>query len=100
MWVALFCNFAKTNTKLQAILSGNLAGAKYLVYALILIVMMILNASPKFVAIRQKMNWRYLFGRLKGRKAVPAVTTEEIASQADVQPPETTKTETAEKEDE
>lgn len=71
------------NTKLQAILSGNLAGAKYLVYALILIIMMILNASPKFVTLRQKLNWKYLFDRLKNRRAKPVLTANGEATGAE-----------------
>lgn len=64
------------NAKLQTVLTGNLAGAKNLVYALILIVMMILHASPKFASVWEKLNWKTLSSKLKfGKKA--AKETEE-----------------------
>ncbi len=65
------------NAELQSTLTGNLAGAKYLVYALILIVMMIINASPKLAHLREKMTWKYIFGgaRRKREKAAAAADT-------------------------
>ena len=58
------------NVELNSILTGNLAGLKNLVYALILIIMMIVNSSPKLAPLREKMNWHYISSVLfKGKKA-------------------------------
>ena len=54
------------NTKLQAVLTGDLASLKYLVYALILIFMMILHSAPKLAVLREKLNWGYVSGKIKG----------------------------------
>ena len=48
------------NVKLQSYLTGTLAGAKYLVYAIILIIMMIVSSSPKLAPFREKLNWKYI----------------------------------------
>lgn len=56
------------NVQLRSLLTGNLAGLKNLVYALILIIMMIINASPKFVTLREKMNWSYVKSKLQSKK--------------------------------
>lgn len=53
------------NSKLQAVLTGNLASLKYLVYALILIFMMILHSSPKLAGVREKLNWKNFPGFIK-----------------------------------
>lgn len=56
------------NVKLQSYLTGTLAGAKYLVYAIILIVMMIISSSPKLAPLRQKLNWNYVSKKLFKKK--------------------------------
>ena len=49
------------NVQLRSVLTGNLAGLKYFIYAIILIVMMIFTSSPKFAPLREKLS-------LKNRK--------------------------------
>ena len=56
------------NVQLRSHLTGNLAGLKNLVYALILIVMMIITSSPRFAPLREKMNWRYIKSKLGSKK--------------------------------
>jgi branched-chain amino acid transport system permease protein len=56
------------NVKLQAYLTGDLAGAKYLVYAIILIIMMIISSSPSLAPLREKLNWSYLYRKLFSKK--------------------------------
>ncbi len=56
------------NVKLQAYLTGDLAGAKYLVYAVILIVMMIISSAPSLAPLREKLNWKYLSQKLFSKK--------------------------------
>jgi len=62
------------NVKLQSYLTGDLAGAKYLVYAIILIVMMMISSSPKLAPLREKLNWKYLSEKIfkKKKKATDA----------------------------
>lgn len=78
------------NVKLQANLTGDLAGAKYLVYALILIVMMIINASPKLAPLRAKLNWKYLWSRIRKKSvdvaAEPALNAEPEVGGSDCEP--------------
>ncbi len=57
------------NVKLQSYLTGTLAGAKYLVYAIILIVMMIVSSSPKLAPLREKLNWKYISGKIFKKKS-------------------------------
>ena len=71
------------NIQLQSSLSGNLAGLKYLVYALILIITMIFNASPKFAPLREKLNWKYLISKLRKKKESPAQTGEDSDNKSD-----------------
>lgn len=56
------------NVKLQSYLTGTLAGAKYLVYAIILIVMMIVSSSPKLAPLREKLNWKHIKNKLFEKK--------------------------------
>ena len=66
------------NVKLQSYLTGTLAGAKYLVYAIILIIMMIVSSSPKLAPFREKLNWKYISGKIFKKKSKDADTTEEV----------------------
>ena len=56
------------NVKLQSYLTGQMAGAKYLVYALILIAMMMISSSPKLAPLREKLNWKYLASKIFSKK--------------------------------
>ena len=56
------------NVQLRSILTGNLAGVKNLVYALILIVMMIISSAPKLAPLREKLNWGYVKAKLFKKK--------------------------------
>lgn len=53
-----------------------MADYRMILYAVVLIVMMILNASPKFAHIKSKLNfkslWRYIAKKISGRKAPAA----------------------------
>lgn len=62
------------NVQLRSLLTGNLAGLKNLVYALILIVMMIVNSSPKFAPLRDKMSWSYVKSKLGKKKNTQKAT--------------------------
>ncbi len=56
------------NVQLRSVLTGNLAGLKNLVYALILIVMMIITSAPKLAPLREKLSgnwWKKLFSKKK-----------------------------------
>lgn len=63
------------NVQLRSVLTGNLAGLKYFIYAIILIVMMIITSSPKLAPLREKMNWKYVWGKISKKK--PDVKKEE-----------------------
>ena len=47
------------NNQLAANLTGNLAGLKNFIYAIILIVMMIITSAPKLAPLREKLSWGY-----------------------------------------
>lgn len=66
------------NVKLQSYLTGTLAGAKYLVYAIILIIMMIVSSSPKLATFREKLNWKYISGKIFKKKSKKPNTAEEV----------------------
>ena len=55
------------NNLLRSTLTGNLAGLKNLVYALILIVMMIFSSAPKLAPLREKLSWKNVKAKL-GKK--------------------------------
>ena len=62
------------NVQLKSVLTGNLAGLKYFIYAIILIVMMIITSSPKLAPLREKLNWKYISGKIfKKKKSSPDV---------------------------
>lgn len=44
------------NVQLRSFLTGNLAGLKYFIYAIILIVMMIVTSAPKLAPLREKLS--------------------------------------------
>ncbi len=56
------------NVKLQSYLTGDLAGAKYLVYAIILIAMMMISSSPKLAPLREKLNWKYVSSKIFAKR--------------------------------
>lgn len=58
------------NFQLQTRLSGDLAALKFLVYALILIVVVIFNNAPALSTLRQKLSFKNLF---KKKKEDPSV---------------------------
>jgi len=62
------------NVQLRSILTGNLAGVKNLVYALILIIMMIVSSAPKLAPLREKLNWGYVKSKLFKKKQPNAET--------------------------
>lgn len=53
------------NFILQKNLSGDLAALKYLIYALILIVLIIFNNAPKLAPLKEKLSPRALFSRFR-----------------------------------
>ncbi len=52
------------NTKLQTVLTGNLAALKNLIYALILIVIVIYTNAPALKGFREKYNFRKLWDKI------------------------------------
>ena len=56
------------NTLLQAKMTGTLAGYKYLAYALILILVMMINSSPSFAPLKSRLNWQYVMDVLRSKK--------------------------------
>ncbi len=69
------------NVQLRSVLTGNLAGLKYFIYAIILIVMMIFTSSPKLAPLREKLNWKYLAGKIFKKKKTSA-TSEDVKEDA------------------
>lgn len=59
------------NFELQSKLSGNLAALKYLIYALILIVIVIFNNAPVFASLRERIAPRFIMQRIADRKRKP-----------------------------
>ncbi|MBQ6862706.1 MAG: branched-chain amino acid ABC transporter permease [Clostridia bacterium] len=59
------------NFQLQSHLSGDLAALKYLIYALILIVLVIFNNAPKLAPIKDKLSPKLLFAKITGKKRHP-----------------------------
>ncbi|MGN0543994.1 MAG: branched-chain amino acid ABC transporter permease [Acutalibacteraceae bacterium] len=59
------------NFELQSKLSGNLAALKYLIYALILIVIVIFNNAPAFASLRERIAPRFIMQRIADRKRKP-----------------------------
>ncbi len=64
------------NVKLTT-LGGDLAAAKYLIYAIVLITMMIFNAAPKLAPIREKLKIQTLFAFIKKKINSKAKAIEE-----------------------
>ena len=56
------------NNLLAANLTGNLAGLKNFIYAIILIVMMIITSAPKLAPLREKLSWSYWTKKLFKKK--------------------------------
>ena len=59
------------NALLQKNLSGDLASFRYLVYALILIILVIFNNAPMFAPIQQKISPRAIIARARAKKSKP-----------------------------
>lgn len=57
------------NFILQKNLSGDLAALKYLIYAIILIVLVIFNNAPKLAPIKEKISPKAIFGRMRKKKS-------------------------------
>ncbi len=64
------------NVQLRSVLTGNLAGLKYFIYAIILIVMMIVTSSPKLKPFREKYNLRALTAKIFGKKKSAAADSQ------------------------
>ncbi|MCQ2413389.1 MAG: branched-chain amino acid ABC transporter permease [Clostridia bacterium] len=60
------------NLKLSTVLTGNLAVAKDLVYALILILIVIFSNAPSLRSFREKYNFRAIIERLRKKEMDPA----------------------------
>lgn len=56
------------NVELQAKLTGDLAALKYLIYALILIIMVIYNNAPKLAGVREKLSFGNIMDKKKMKK--------------------------------
>ena len=56
------------NFQLQSHLSGDQAALKYLIYALILIVLVIFNNAPKLAPVKDKISPKNLIAKIKGRR--------------------------------
>lgn len=67
------------NFQLQANLSGDLAALKFLIYALILIIMILFNNAPAFQPIREKLNLKNLFAKAKRGHKRPEVVNDDDA---------------------
>ena len=59
------------NVQLQAHLSGDLAALKYLIYALILIIMVIFNNAPALVPIKERISPKANLAKYRKRKPAP-----------------------------
>lgn len=59
------------NFLLQNNLSGDLAALKYLIYAIILILMILFNNAPVFRPLREKLSFKSLWSKLTARRAKP-----------------------------
>lgn len=67
------------NTRLATILTGDLAVLQNLLYALILIIIVIYNNSPKLKGFRDKYNLAALFKKIFKPKTDPSVVTDDAA---------------------
>lgn len=56
------------NFVLQKKLSGDLAALKYLIYALILIVLVIFNNAPKLAAVKERLSIKNLIAKIRSRR--------------------------------
>jgi len=73
------------NVQLQAKLSGDLAALKYLIYALILIIMVIYKNAPKLATFRDKVSVDALMAKVRKPKAVdPGHRTSDDADWANI----------------
>ncbi len=59
------------NFQLQSHLSGNLAALKYLIYALILIVLVIFNNAPKLAPLKDKLSPKALLAKITAKRRHP-----------------------------
>lgn len=70
------------NSELQSVLSGNMAGFKYFVYALVLIFVMIFNTSPKMAAFKNKFSrkniWSFIVKKILRKKTKAKETNDEL----------------------
>lgn len=60
------------DTKLQTILTGNLAVLQDLFYALVLIILVIYNNAPALKSFREKYNLKSIFAKFKVKKSDPS----------------------------
>ena len=67
------------NITLQAKLSGDLAALKYLIYALILIVIVIFNNAPKLAPIKERISPKAALMRMRRRKNRPELISDDAA---------------------
>ena len=67
------------NFQLQAKLPGDLAALKFLIYALILIVLVIFNNAPRLEPLKEKISPKAVIGRMLNRKKEPGVITDDSA---------------------
>lgn len=58
------------NFYLQKYLPGDLAALKFLIYALILIVLVVFNNAPKLAPIKEKLSPRAIFNRARAKKRI------------------------------
>ncbi len=72
------------NFELQSKLSGNLAALKYLIYALILIVIVIFNNAPVFASLRERVAPRFIMQRIADRKRKPEDISDDKAEWSNV----------------
>lgn len=73
------------NVQLRSVLTGNLAGLKNLVYALILIVMMIITSAPKLAPLREKLSGNWIKNLFFKKKAKEETAPEGGESASDAQ---------------
>lgn len=72
------------NFELQSKLSGDLAALKYLIYALILIVLVVFNNAPALAVIKERIAPRYIFARMAEKKRKPEDISDDKAEWSNV----------------
>lgn len=72
------------NFELQSKLSGDLAALKYLIYALILIVLVIFNNAPALAGIKERIAPRYILARMADKRRKPEDISDDKAEWSNV----------------